>query len=167
MSQAKVARYFAIKQPRLRAFVRSVVFNPSDVDDIVQDVAVIAIENADRFDGSRPVDAWVMGIAKNRVLKFLDKSKRQKLCFSNEAVDAIAAATLRPDDRSDTLDMLEGCLGKLEPSKRRLLKRRHEPGMTARELAKEIGYTDTRISRLLNGLYATLMQCVKDQTSES
>ena len=160
--QAAVAQYFATSQPQLRAFLRSVIFNPSDVDDLLQDVAVIAIEKADRFDPSQgEIGAWVTGIARNRVLKFLEKSKRQKLRFSDELIHAIADAAADESPSTDTLDVLEHCLKSLERSKRELLIRRHQTGMTATKLAKSIGYTDSRLSRLLNGLYGALMKCVQ------
>lgn len=63
--------------------------------------------------------------------------------------------------------MLQGCLGKLDSSKRKLLVKRHQRGMTARELAREIGYTDTRMSRLLNGLHAKITKCVESQMVET
>ena len=34
MSRDAIARYLAVGQPRLRALIRSLVFNPSDVDDM-------------------------------------------------------------------------------------------------------------------------------------
>ena len=161
-SSAKVARYFALAQPKLRAFVRSLVFDTTDADDILQDVAVIAIEKADRFDTSRgDVGAWVMGIARKRVMKYLEKGRRQKLCFSTEVIDALTDASLNDAADSDSLDALQSCLKKLERGKRELLIRRHSPGVTARELAQKIGYTDTRMSRLLNSLYVKLMKCVQ------
>lgn len=161
--RAAVARYFATSQPQLRAFVRSLIFNPADVDDVLQEVAVIAIEKAERFDaGQGDVGAWITGIARKRVLKYLDKTKRQKLRFSVELVDAIADATIAEAESSDTLDCLEDCLSALDRGKRDLLIRRHSPGMTSRRLANEIGYTDTRMSRLLNALYVKLMKCVKE-----
>ncbi|MGB7326821.1 MAG: sigma-70 family RNA polymerase sigma factor [Rubripirellula sp.] len=158
-----VARYFALSQPQLRAYIRSIVFNRSDVDDILQDVAVTAFENAERYDGSRPVNAWVIGIARNKIMKYIDKHKRQKTCFSTEVVEAITDAATTGPDKKDSLDSLQGCLEKLDPKHRTLLVRRHETGVTARQLAKEIGYTDTRMSRLINSLYATLMKCVSGE----
>ena len=143
--------------------MRSVVFNASEVDDILQDVAVIAIQNADRYDGTRPVNAWVIGIARNRVMKYFEKQNRQKLCFSTELVDALTDAAASDATQSESLDSLQGCLDKLDSEKRKLLIRRHTPGVTARQLAEEIGYTDTRISRLLNRLYAALMKCIETQ----
>lgn len=167
-AQAAVARYFATCQPQLRAFIRALIFNPSDVDDVLQEVAVVAIEKADRFDSSKgDVGAWVMGIARNRVLKYLEKSKRQQLCFSSTVVDAIADAAKPNDELANTLDALEDCLNLLGKEKRELLLRRHAPGMTASQLAKEVSYTDSRMSRMLNGLYATLMKCVRQNMSIS
>lgn len=99
--RSAVAKYFATSQPQLRAFIRSLIFNPSDVDDVLQDVAVVAIEKAERFDPEQgDAGAWVMGIARNRVMKYLDKSKRQKLRFSAELVDAIAEAAINEPESS-------------------------------------------------------------------
>lgn len=167
-SRSAVAKYFATSQPQLRAFVRALIFNPSDVDDVLQDIAVVAIEKAQRFDPEQgDAGAWVMGIARKRVLKYLEKTKRQQLRFSEELVDTLASATVRAPDSGDCLDALEHCLNTLNRSKRELLIRRHAPGMTATELAKEIGYTDSRMSRLLNSLYAVLMKCVQQKAGFS
>lgn len=159
-AQAEVAAYFALSQPRLRAYVRSLVFNAADADDILQDVAVTAIENAKRYDPAYSVNAWVIGIARNRVLKYLERKKREKICFSSEIVDVVTEAAAGDEQNVEYLESLQGCLEKLEREKRELLLRRHRAGTTSRQLAQEIGYTDTRMSRLLNSLYATLMKCV-------
>lgn len=166
-SSSEVVRFIALCQPKLRAYIRSLVFNPSDVDDILQDVAVIAIEKSDNYDPSRPLSAWVFGIAKNRVLKYFEKQNRQKLYFSTELVDAITVAAECESPDSDSLDMLKNCMEKVDPEKRELLRRRHEPGITARQLAQEIGYTDTRISRLLNSLYKLLMNCMRQHLADA
>ncbi|TWU54751.1 RNA polymerase sigma factor SigZ [Rubripirellula tenax] len=165
MCNAEIVRYFALSQPKLRAFIRSMVFNPSDVDDILQEVAVIAIENSHRFDASRSIDAWVFGITRNRILKHFESHKRQNLCFSTELVDALTQAAEVDTDSHDSLEALHGCLEKIEQPHRDLLIKRHEPGVTARQLAREIGYTDTRMSRLLQTLYARLMNCVQNEIS--
>jgi RNA polymerase sigma-70 factor (ECF subfamily) len=161
MSNPDVARYFALAQPKLRAFIRSMVFNSSDVDDILQDV--VAIENSDRYDPSRSLDGWVFGITRNRVLKYIEKSKRQKLSFCTEVVDALAESAQTDSDSDYSLELLGSCLQKLDPEKRELVMRRHQPGTTARQLAQEIGYTDTRICRLFNSVYSSLMKCVQRQ----
>lgn len=164
--QAAVARYFALSQPQLRAYVRSLVFNASDVDDLMQEVAVAAIENAARYDGSGPVGAWVIGIAKNKTLKYFERQKRQRLCFSPELVEALSEAACgeaacNETEPADSLEALQECLDKLERPQRELLVRRHQKGATARQLAQQMGYTDTRMSRLLNSLYSVLMKCVQ------
>jgi len=141
------------------------VFDAAEVDDILQDVAVIAIENSHRYDSERSLSAWIFGIAKNRILKYYEKQKRSKLCFSTEVVEAMTEVSENADEREDSLESLQDCMAKLEPAQRDLLLRRHKPGVTARALAKEIGYTDTRISRKINGLYALLLKCVQQQLS--
>ncbi len=163
-SNADVATYFALEQPRLRAFIRSLVFDPTDVDDILQEVAVIAIENADRYDHAWPLQGWIIGIAKKRILKYYESRKRQAYCFDPATVESLSEIAVQPTSRrTDALEMLQDCLSKLDDERRELLLRRHSPGVTARALAQEIGYTDTRMSRLINGLYVSLMKCVQQQ----
>ncbi|MGB7325658.1 MAG: sigma-70 family RNA polymerase sigma factor [Rubripirellula sp.] len=161
MSQADIARYFILAQPKLRAFIRSLVFTPSDIDDILQDIAVIAIENSHRFDPAQSIDGWVFGITRKRILKHYEKQKRQHLRFSPELVDALTIAAETDTSNLDSLDALQLCLDKLDVPHRELLVKRHQPGATARQLASEIGYTDTRMSRLINSLYRSLMNCVQ------
>jgi RNA polymerase sigma-70 factor, ECF subfamily len=163
----EIARYFALSQPKLRSYLRSLVFNPSDVDDILQDVATIAIKNAAKFDPSRSISAWVMGIARNQVLKYIEKQRTQKVCFSVELVDAISTSAIKDPRLEKSLDSLQECLGKIDSDKRSLLLKRHMPGVTARELAKEIGYTDSRMSRLLDSLYAALLRCIQQEPART
>ncbi|WDI43826.1 sigma-70 family RNA polymerase sigma factor [Bremerella sp. P1] len=163
MSTADVARALSLVQPKLRAYIRSLVYNPSDVDDILQNVAVAAIENADKCDPNRSIDAWVFGIAKNKVLKYLERSKRQKLTFSTEVVEALTESASNEDNQAELLESLQSCLDKLDNDKRDMLVRRHRSGVTAREIAREFGYSDSKISRMLNGLYASLMKCMQRQ----
>lgn len=161
---AEVVRYFALEQPKLRAYIRSLVFDPGDADDVLQDVALVAIQNSHRYDDQWPLESWLIGIAKKRVLKFLEARQRQKLRFSADIIDALTELEeVEPSGADHSLDTLQVCLTKLDDTRRSLLIRRHAPGVTARALAKEIGYTDTRMSRLINGLYATLMKCVQQQ----
>lgn len=73
---ADYARRLLASQPRLRAYVRSMVFNPGDVDDLLQDVATIGWEKFGTFEPERPFDAWLLGIARNRVLQYFQAQKK-------------------------------------------------------------------------------------------
>ncbi len=78
-----VARLMGL-QPRLRAYVRALVFDADRVDDIVQNIAMGAWEKFDSYDPDRPFDAWVFGIARNRVLEHLRKCRRDRHWFTDE-----------------------------------------------------------------------------------
>ena len=166
-SSANIAVYFAREQPRLRAYIRSLVFNPTDVDDILQDVALIAIENSDRYEPSRPLNAWILGIARNRILKYFESQKRQRHCLGSEVVELLTTSMESEPAGTPDLDHLQNCLAKLDPKQREILIQRHTPGMTSHQIAQEIGYTDTRMSRFLNGLYAALMKCVQRELGQA
>ena len=67
------------------------------------------------------------------------------------------------NDQGDLLESLQRCLGRLRQQQRTLLLRRHQQGVTARELARKLGYSDSRMSRLLNSLYVALKQCIEQR----
>ena len=165
-----VAKYFGQSQPQLRAVVRSVVFNPTDVDDILQDVAVTAMEKAAQYDSTRTdIGAWIAGIARIHVRRFLEQQRKRRTnqpTFSSAFVDAAFEHSIGEVETPASLTALRDCLRRLDPEQQQLLLRRHEPEMSATRLARETGYTDSRLSRTLNSLYAVLMKCIQSHLNQ-
>ncbi|MCA9048135.1 MAG: sigma-70 family RNA polymerase sigma factor [Planctomycetaceae bacterium] len=160
-SSLLVKHHLTQAQSGLRSYIRSLVFNAADADDLLQDVAVTALKNAHRFDPTGSVGAWVLGIARKRIMKYHEQRRRQKVAFSTELIEALTAAADNEPECADALESLQGCLDKLDTRKRELLLKRHRAGVTARQLARESGFSDSRMSRLLNSLYSALLKCVE------
>ncbi|MFN3167431.1 MAG: sigma-70 family RNA polymerase sigma factor [Phycisphaeraceae bacterium] len=156
-----VNRILAV-QPRLRAYIRMAVFNPSDVGDIVQEVVTTSWEHYARYDPSRPFDAWVMGIARNRVHEYRrDQSRRA----SPLTMDVLHLIESEADDLEHTTaqieDALESCLSKLPAEDYQLVRTRYERSDSNRAASKLLGKSESTISRALNRIYARLLICIK------
>ena len=161
---ADYARRLLASQPRLRAYVRSMVFNAGDVDDLLQDVATIGWEKFATFDAARPFDAWLLGVARNRVLQYFETQKKRPSALSDETLKQLEAVAYQTSEHaSDLRDALENCLGKLAREDHDLVSRRYETGQTNRSVAKQLDVSESKISRALNRVYAQLLLCIKAQ----
>tara|TARA_R110000824_G_scaffold265390_1_gene454249 strand:- start:2351 stop:2869 length:519 start_codon:yes stop_codon:yes gene_type:complete len=63
-------------QPKLYSFVKDRVRNPSDAEDVVQNVNQVLINKKDDYDPSLAFSNWAFGVAKWQVLAYYKKSKR-------------------------------------------------------------------------------------------
>lgn len=161
---ADYARRLLASQPRLRAYVRSMVFNSGDVDDLLQDVATIGWEKFATYDADRPFDAWLLGVARNRVLQYFETQKKRPAALSEETLHQLEGIAFNASEQADELqDALEICLAKLARPDHDLVSQRYETGATNRSVAKKLDISESKISRSLNRIYAQLLLCIKSQ----
>lgn len=67
---------FATFQPQLKSYLYRLLANRNDMEDIAQDVFIVAFENIKGFRGEASLKSWVFTIATNRARKQLKNSKR-------------------------------------------------------------------------------------------
>lgn len=166
-AEAYMGRLMAA-QPRLRSYLRMLIYNPSDVNDLMQEVAAIGWKKFKDFDTARSFDAWLLGIARNCVFEYVrDQSKRASPLtndvielLESEAQDASASAT-------EMLDALDSCLGKLSAGDYRLVRARFDKALTNRAVSKLLNLGESTVSRSLNRIYAQLLLCIKRQERET
>jgi RNA polymerase sigma-70 factor (ECF subfamily) len=158
-----VGRMMAV-QPRMRAYVRMMIYNPSDVNDILQEVAAVGWQKYGQFDPTRSFDAWVMGIVRNCVLEYMREQGKRACPLSNEAIELLESEAVEASSSASHLDdALENCLGKLAADDHLLVRTRFETTETNRSAAKRLGMSESKVSRALNRIYAQLLLCIKQQ----
>lgn len=161
---ADYARRLLASQPRLRAYVRSMVFNAGDVDDILQDVATIGWERFADYDRDRPFDSWLLGVARNRALQYFESQRKRPNALSDETLKQLEGVAFNASEQAGELqEALDGCLGKLSRDDHELVSLRYETGQNNRSVAKKLDVSESKISRSLNRIYARLLLCIKAQ----
>lgn len=161
------ARLLMKHQPRVYAYVRSMVFIATDADDILQDVAMVAWQKFDTYDPDRPFDLWLFGIARNRVRTYFRARKNDRLQFSAQTLELIDHDAVDPARQVESSQAaLESCIGKLPDRDHDLIRQRYLKGATNRSVAKQLGWTDSKISRNLSRIYAALMLCIRRRLDE-
>jgi RNA polymerase sigma-70 factor, ECF subfamily len=159
-------RLWVQHQPQVYAYIRALVFRRADAEDVLQEVAVVLWRKFDQFEPGSRFDQWAYRVARNQILYYRQKNARDRLLFSQELMGQLADELVasRPT-RNEYLDALESCLAGLPESDRVLVRQRHEPGATNRSVSKLRGKSESAISRALDRVYLTLLQCIRGKTA--
>jgi RNA polymerase sigma factor (sigma-70 family) len=156
----QISEIVAEERPRLLNFIRRRVPDPSDVEDIVQEVFYELVE-ANRL--LMPIDhvtGWLFRVARNRITDLFRKKKPET--FSDQSVEDEGGEVLRIEDmlpspdagpealyvRSVLLDELELALDELPDEQREVFIAHELEGRSFKELSAESGVNvNTLLSR--------------------
>ena len=161
------ASLLIMAQPKILAYVRNLVFVKADIDDILQEIAMAAWKSFETYDRSRPFDLWIFGVARNQLRTYYRYKKKDTVQFSSETMSLIAQEAIEPSRGvADRQEALAVCMEKLEAEDRSLVCKRYEPDATNRSVARELGLSETRMSRKMSRIHAALMLCIRRSISE-
>ena len=156
----RIAEVIKREQFRLRNFIRMRVADPSDVEDILQDVFYKLVE-ANRL--LMPIDhitGWLFRVARNRIIDLFRRTKTERFgdrLSINEQDDELRFEDLLPSPdagpdaqytRKVLLDELELAIDELPKEQREVFVAHELEGRSFEQIAKETGVSlNTLLSR--------------------
>lgn len=147
----------------LGAYVMTMVPNPADADDILQDSKVIMWRHFHQFEPGTNFAAWSRKIAFHQVLAFRKRRHRDKLDFSDEFLQSVAAEM---ESSAAHLELREGalndCIAKLPKDHRQVLHLRYHDSLSLEEMAAKLDRTTTALYRLLSRIRHSLHGCISN-----
>ena len=163
----QATRLWTLAQPVVSAFVTSVIRDFKDRDDVLQEIAVAAIESIDTYDSKRPFIPWVMGVARNQVGLYLRQRKRNRLTFDDETINrlAIAFSEVEAKERHQ-LDALSECLRLLEGRAGELCRLRYRNDLKPAGIAKRLGMAPNSVAKALQRIRDQLRDCIGRKLAE-
>src|SRR5215475_7652605 len=156
----QIAEIVAKERPRLRNFIRRRVPDPSDVEDIVQDVFYRLVEANRLLMPIEHVTGWLFSVARNRITDLFRKKRPEN--FSDQAVENEEGEMLAIEDllpspdagpealyfRNALLDELELAIEELREEQREVFVAHELEGRSFKEMAEETGVSmNTLLSR--------------------
>lgn len=157
---SRFLKHYTAVQPQLYGFVSTLVFNWSDVEDVIQETSSIMWSKFDEFEEGTDFAAWAIRIAKYRILNLV-RSRKRKLFLSEPAMEAIAGEMLLSSDNEDhRLDALRRCVSRLPEKDRKILGLRYERGATAKGVADKLGQNVNTFYKNLSRIHFWLFRCV-------
>jgi RNA polymerase sigma factor (sigma-70 family) len=156
----QISEIIVKERSRLRNFIRRRVPDPSDAEDIVQEVFYKLVEANRLLMPIEHVTGWLFRVARNRITDLFRKKKPET--FSEAAVEDVDGEVLRIEDllpspdagpealyaRSVFLDELELALDELPEEQREVFVAHELEGRSFKEMAVETGVSvNTLLSR--------------------
>ena len=148
-------------QRKLHAYIFSLVWNPADADDVLQETNIVLLKKAAEYDSSRDFLPWALAIARFQALAGLKRRQRLRFVFDDALATCLADDAAREDPVFEARRLaLATCLQKLPPAHRDLLLRRYEPKAVVGDMAATLGLSLKALSDRLRRIREKLLHCI-------
>ncbi len=109
---AEFDRLVAGHQQRIYFFIRSMIFNPEDARDTLQDVNVVLYRKKHTYEHGTNFKAWALAVARFECLSYLSRYKKTQWTSLDSGVLELLAdqAEQRVDDVKPWLSALRECI---------------------------------------------------------
>ena len=150
----------------VKHFVLSLLPNPSEAEDVVQEVFLTVTAKANDFRTGTNFKAWVFTIARFKVMEQLRREKKAKKRLSDEAIDALAAEIDDPNPGSDAAVQRARakCLTKLAPKPRAMIELQYQEELKPAAIAEKLGWEPNAVYVALSRARSTHRKCIEKQT---
>lgn len=140
-------------QPKSLVIAKSMVKDPDDAKDVVQESFINAFRYLHKFDQKSMFSTWLYRIVVNQSLKFLRKQDSaeklaQDLSFpSSSSVQNLGIQSLEKDERQSEI---EGILQQMKPKEALMLQMHYLLELSVKEIEQSTGFTASNIKVLLH-----------------
>ena len=148
-------------QGRLFAYILSLLGDPDAANDVLQETNIVLWRDSAEFRPGTNFKAWSFRVAHFQVMAWRQRQIRDRLVFEDDMLEVLAFAARETDDAFDARQQrLTGCLEKLNPTHREMIRRRYAEGSPLSSIAQERGMTPNAVMQALFRIRQSLMQCV-------
>jgi len=162
-SKDRFLQHFIASESALRGFIASVIFTPSDRDDILQEVALRLWQLYDRYDPDRPFTSWALGVAALRMKEECRKASRRPLLLEDDQLERMTSAfseLILPEEGSPETALTE-CLKTLPADAAELIQERYFLGRSIESISLGKGQSVTAIYQTLSRVRRRLAACIR------
>lgn len=148
-------------QGRLFGYILSLLGDPDPANDVLQETNVVLWRDSREFRPGTNFKAWAFRVAHFQVMAWRQRQIRDRLVFEDDLLEVLAFGAREADETFDARQqLLTGCLEKLDPPHREMVRRRYAEGHSLRALAADRGMTPNAVTQALFRIRQGLMQCV-------
>ncbi len=160
------AALWAASQSTVAGFIRTLVPDYQQADEVMQRVAVTLVRKYDQYDQTRSFAAWAVGVAKFEVLYYRRERATDRHQFGDDIVEQIASRYEILAEEADPLrDALKLCLDKLAGRSREVVELRYKRGLSYGAIAAEMELSSGAVRMLLCRARDTLRRCIERRMS--
>lgn len=155
-------------QARLYAYVLSLLGDPHQAADVVQETNLVLWRKANDFAPDTDFAAWACRVAHFQVLAFRQKMGRDRLVFDDLLLaDLAERAAGRSESFDARLSVLFDCMKRLSERQRALFRRHYADGQSIGEMAAAGGETAGAITQAMFRARLALLKCMNQNTKRT
>jgi RNA polymerase sigma-70 factor (ECF subfamily) len=167
MNSESLSRLFLQHRFMLMSYLRAMVRDPNDAEDLFQEVGLRVINSAEVPTDPTQFAAWCRGVARNLVLHYWRNKRRSRVDVSERLLDALELAYQQADSSSDLArqraSALGECLGQLPPRARDLIRRRYFESETSAEIGAALRRSAAAVRKMLERIRIELEECIQSR----
>lgn len=158
-------------QNEIYVFIRSMIFNPDDARDILQDVNIVLMRKREKFVLGTNFKAWAFTIARFECLSYLSRYKKvQWTTLDTGLLESLASiAEEEAEDIKPWIRALRTCLQSLPEEFRQLIHHRYKQRIpletTAKNLQTSVPALKQKLYRIRNNLRKCILQRLEDENN--
>jgi RNA polymerase sigma factor (sigma-70 family) len=144
----------------LYKYCRSLLNDPADAADAVQDTFVVAASRLDSLRDPDRLRPWLYTVARNECLRILRARKTTSALDEAPEVTAEGADVSEDAERAELRALLQRAIGGLNPSEREVIELQLRQGLEAAEVASVLGVSRNHAHSLLSRARDQLEACL-------
>lgn len=155
-----VGRY----QSPIRAFLAVRLADPTEAEDLAQEVFLTAYRKLSDCDPERPFLPWLRGIAQNLWRNHQRKFRAIPLGGNEDLqllLDNRLASEWSKENECKKLTALRDCLDGVDAPSRALIQARYGDGLSVQELSAQYGHKHSTLTMQLHRMRASLAACIQ------
>lgn len=166
LSQDEFIVLLAKHERRVRGFVGTLVRQPEEIDEIVQQSCLTGWKKMQDFARveqtlDRDFARWLCTIARFEALGYVRKHRGSRLLFDTELVSKLADVQLSDERFDERREALQLCIEKLSDKQKDLVRRYYRADQSAAEIAGQDGVTRQAVFKALRLIRVALLDCVR------
>lgn len=161
-------RLYAVNARQIYGYIRSMVPQHEDADDVFQETCVVLWRRFDEYQFDTNFYAWARQIAYFQVMSIRKRHACSRLQFNEAFLDAVSReAEYRSEVREQHWQLLRDCLRKLREKDRVLILKRYEKKQTVKVLADQLDRPVGAVYKSLVRIEHALLNCVHGKSIEA
>lgn len=159
------AEFVGQHQGGIRAFVRSLGVYPDAVDDLAQEVFLVAWKEMDRFDQEYSFGGWLRGIARNLVMNERRKGARRSRILSSNLTEILDTNypehEVLEEDAPGLTGIVKSCIGELPERSRFIIDERYGKEKPLKDISAELKNSEIAIRQAISRIRQVLRKCIE------
>ena len=146
-------------------FIVAHLADVSSAEDVFQEVCLVLWEQWERYDPARDFGRWARGIARNKILQYLDRAGRRSapVLVDPELFEKLVEHPSWSKDDTSEKEALKKCVKRLGKRAREILRLKYGDGLSGKEIAAKLKLRVNSVFVSIMRGKAALMDCIEER----